>query len=134
MAKLPSIKRKPTSKAQSLRERAASAAKTGLPKRRVRKAASAAGKPFKRVLELGQRQYNITKPRSNGLGAVLTKPRAGFPRYFYNSWLELRQVSWPNRRTTWKLVFAVFAFATVFGLAIALVDFVLELIFKRIIL
>lgn len=134
MAKLPLPKKKSASKAPSLRERAASAARVHQPKRRVRTAASAAGKPLKRALELGRRQYHIIEPRESGLAATLTKPRSGFPRYFFNSWVELRQVSWPNRRTTWKLVFAVFAFAIVFGLAIALVDFVLELIFKRAVL
>jgi preprotein translocase SecE subunit len=56
------------------------------------------------------------------------------PRYFVNSWREVRQVSWPNRRETWRLTAAVFIFAIVFGSLVALVDKGLDEIFKKVIL
>lgn len=121
-------------KSESLRDRAAKASQVKTPKRRVRKAASAAGRPIGKLVTASRREYHLITPREKGVAGFLTKPRKVFPRYFINSWRELRQVSWPNRRTTWKLVFAVFAFATVFGVAIALVDYGLESVFKRIIL
>ena len=56
------------------------------------------------------------------------------PIYFVNSWRELRHVSWPNRRETWRLTVAVFIFAIVFGALIAGVDWILDQIFKKVIL
>jgi preprotein translocase subunit SecE len=54
--------------------------------------------------------------------------------YFKNSWKELRQVTWPGRKETWKLTFAVFMFAIVFGTIIALVDYGLDKVFRHLIL
>ncbi len=56
------------------------------------------------------------------------------PSYFVNSWREVKQVTWPNRRETWRLTLAVFIFAVVFGLLIAGVDWVLDQIFKKVVL
>ena len=56
------------------------------------------------------------------------------PTYFINSWREVRQVTWPSRRETWRLALAVFIFAVVFGVLIAGVDKGLDLIFKKVIL
>lgn len=56
------------------------------------------------------------------------------PSYFINSWREVRKVTWPNRRETWRLTLAVFIFAVVFGALIAGVDKTLDLIFKKVIL
>lgn len=127
-------KKQPAKKAESLRDKAAKASKAKAPKRRVRNAAVAAGRPLKRVAAVSRKQYHLITPREKGVVGFFTRTRKIFPRYFVNSWRELRQVTWPNRATTWRLVFAVFAFAIVFGLVIALVDFGLETVFKRIIL
>jgi len=56
------------------------------------------------------------------------------PVYFVNSWRELRHVGWPNRRETWRLTLAVFIFAIVFGALVAGVDWILDQIFKKVIL
>jgi preprotein translocase SecE subunit len=56
------------------------------------------------------------------------------PRYFINSWREVRQVTWPSRRETWRLTAAVFVFAIVFGALVAVVDKGLDEIFKKLIL
>lgn len=56
------------------------------------------------------------------------------PRYFVNAWREVRLVTWPTRKETWRLTLAVFVFAIVFGALIAGVDKVIDDIFKRIIL
>lgn len=56
------------------------------------------------------------------------------PKYFVNSWRELRQVNWPSRRETWRLTLAVFIFAVALGLAVAGVDWVLEALFRKFIL
>ncbi|HSW78758.1 MAG TPA: preprotein translocase subunit SecE [Candidatus Babeliales bacterium] len=56
------------------------------------------------------------------------------PRYFINSWRELRLVHWPSRRETWRLTLAVFIFAIVFGALVAGVDKSLDEIFKKVVL
>jgi preprotein translocase SecE subunit len=56
------------------------------------------------------------------------------PPYFRNSWKELRQVTWPTRRETFRLTGAVIAFSIVFGALIALVDFLLDKLFKEVLL
>lgn len=56
------------------------------------------------------------------------------PKYFRNSWAELRQVTWPDRMQTVRLTFAVIAFATVFGVVIAIVDFGLDKLFREVLL
>ena len=70
----------------------------------------------------------------NRLGRFLTKRRSLIPSYFKNSWREVRQVVWPNRRDTIKMTIAVFVFAVFFGLLIALVDYGLDKLFKQFIL
>jgi preprotein translocase SecE subunit len=54
--------------------------------------------------------------------------------YFRNAWGELRQVTWPDNRTTWRLTGAVLVFALVFGLMVAGLDFVLEKGFREVLL
>jgi preprotein translocase SecE subunit len=56
------------------------------------------------------------------------------PKYFRNSWKELRQVTWPNRRESLQLTSAVLLFAAVFGVLIAVVDFGLDKLFKQVLL
>ena len=56
------------------------------------------------------------------------------PAYFRNSWKELRLVTWPSRRLSIRLTFAVLLFAIVFGALIAVVDFGLDKLFKEILL
>jgi preprotein translocase SecE subunit len=56
------------------------------------------------------------------------------PKYFINSWREVRQVTWPNRRETWRLTGAVFVFAIVFGALVAVVDKGLDEVFKKLVL
>lgn len=56
------------------------------------------------------------------------------PRYVRNSWKELRQVTWPKRREAWQLTLAVIVFSVIFGAIIALVDYVLDKIFREVLL
>lgn len=53
------------------------------------------------------------------------------PPYIRNSWRELKQVTWTNRRQTWQLVNAVIIFSVVFGIIVAVVDFGLNKVFKE---
>ena len=56
------------------------------------------------------------------------------PSYIRSSWRELKLVTWPNRRESRRLTFAVLAFAVVFGALIASLDYGLSHLFKAILL
>ena len=104
--------KKPT---QTLRQ--ATANQSVPKKRRLRSSVKGAGKP------LGKVKAVVSKP-------VKKVGRLIIPRYFRNSWRELKEVTWPDARQTAKLTMAVVAFAAVFGVAIAIVDYGLEKIFR----
>ena len=38
---------------------------------------------------------------------ILFRPFVALGRYLRDSWREIRQVRWPNRKATWKMVLAV---------------------------
>lgn len=83
---------------------------------------------------LGKALKTLLRPLSP-LGRALAKILGWMmPRYFINAWRELRQVTWPNRRETWRLTGAVFVFAVVFGALVAIVDKGLDEFFKKVIL
>ncbi len=71
---------------------------------------------------------------ASGVGRLLRPLRFLVPTYFINAWREVRQVTWPSRRETWRLTLAVFIFAIVFGSLVAGVDKGLDEIFKKVIL
>jgi preprotein translocase subunit SecE len=56
------------------------------------------------------------------------------PKYFRNSWQELKQVTWPTGREAWKLTFAVILFAVIFGVLITVVDLGLDKLFRKVLI
>ena len=137
MADQPQNKRKPRIRktAPTVRERVEAAqAKASEDKpKRLRSLASKVPKPKKRPrLHLPNNKLLATVGRIlRPVGKVLSKLA---PRYFLNAWRELRQVTWPNRRETWRLTLAVMIFATVFGALVAAVDKGLDVAFKHLVL
>ena len=53
---------------------------------------------------------------------ILIRPFVYIWWYLRDSWRELRQVRWPNRKATWKMVLAVFVYTALFMLLIFLLD------------
>ena len=53
---------------------------------------------------------------------ILFRPFVALFRYLRDSWLELRQVRWPNRKATWKMVLAVIVYTLLFMAIIGLLD------------
>lgn len=87
---------------------------------------------FSRIFHIGRKEIYLPLP-DNKAGRFLNKRRSFVPRYFIDSWKELKLVTWPNRKTTWQLTFAVFMFAFIFGALITVVDYGLDKIFKAVI-
>lgn len=62
---------------------------------------------------------------------LLFRPFVALGTYLRDSWRELRQVRWPNRKTTWKLVLAVFVYTLVFVGFLVLLDIIFDLLFSK---
>jgi preprotein translocase SecE subunit len=121
-------------KTETVRERAEKAAVPAPEKpRRLRRTAGQVGRPLKRAAHVGRKEYYLPLP-DNRLGRFLNKRRHVIPRFFREAWQELRDVTWPGRRETWQLSLAVFVFAIIFGLLIAVTDYGLDKLFKRVFL
>jgi preprotein translocase SecE subunit len=108
--------------------------------RRVRQTASAASTPLRAI---GRFIRKIFRPFRFLLRPFKTRPARFVGRilskifllgYIKNSWIEVRQVTWPGRKETRQLTLAVFAFALVFGLLITVLDYGLTKIFEKVIL
>lgn len=50
--------------------------------------------------------------------------------YFAGAWEELKQVRWPNRRTTWALSLAVIIFSAFFVALIVVLDYFFQWLFE----
>lgn len=56
------------------------------------------------------------------------------PVYFRGAVREVRLVTWPDRKQSRQLTGAVIIFALIFGILVALVDYGLDKVFKKVIL
>lgn len=57
---------------------------------------------------------------------VISAPFRAIGRYFRDSFRELRQVRWPNRKNTWKITFSVILYVVVIVVFIMLLDALLK--------
>ena len=73
------------------------------------------------------------KAKSNKKVFILFRPFVAFGRYMRDSWREIRQVRWPNRKATWKMVLAVIIYTALFMLLISLLDLFFTWLFSLII-
>ncbi len=64
---------------------------------------------------------------------ILVRPFVYLGRYIRESWSEIRQVRWPNRKATWKMVVAVLAYTAIFVVLISLLDLFFRWLFSLII-
>lgn len=63
---------------------------------------------------------------------ILARPFVAFGRYLRDSWREIRQVRWPNRKATWKMTLAVLIYCAIFFVFILLLDMFFTFIFNLI--
>lgn len=71
-----------------------------------------------------------SKPTKSKKPFILLRPFIAFGRYLRDSWRELRQVRWPNRKLTWKLTAAVLIYCAIFVVFIVLLDMFFTFIFN----
>lgn len=123
-------------KGQSVRQKAAEGEKV-TKRRKLRTVASTPIKSAQRGLFKAAKPFNFllrplrTRP-VRFIGRILSKVL--FVGYFVNSWRELRKVTWPNRKQTIQLTFAVFVFAIIFAVFVSVVDFGLDKLFRKVFL
>ena len=67
---------------------------------------------------------------SNKKPFILIRPFVAFGHYLRDSWRELRQVRWPNRKMTWKMVLAVFVYTALFVSFLVVVDLLFDWLFN----
>lgn len=133
-------KQKSKAKSPSMRESAAQARQKADKPRRLQTRTKAAGKPLRllgKLLRMVFRPFRFvlipfkTRP-ARFIGRLISKVL--FLGYFINSWRELRQVEWPNRKQTIQLTLAVFCFAIVFATIVTSVDYGLDKLFRKVLL
>ncbi|PJE65169.1 preprotein translocase subunit SecE [Candidatus Saccharibacteria bacterium CG10_big_fil_rev_8_21_14_0_10_47_8] len=106
------------------------------------KVGSAKPKKFRRLARATTKPFRVVKIPSNPvtrflgrIGRIIGKVLGWLvPRYFVNSWREVRLVTWPGRKETWRLTLAVVIFAIVFGAMVAGVDKVIDILFRKLVL
>ncbi len=89
-----------------------------------------------------QKQKEIRKAKKKALKAekktdekkpfILFRPFVYLGRYLRDSWREIRQVRWPNRKATWKMVLAVIIYTALFVIIISLLDLFFTWLFNLI--
>ena len=130
-------KKRQLKKTETVRERSERSNETAKP-RTVKRTTSALKRPF--VL-LGRAIVFVLRPFSFLLIPFKTKPARFVGRiiasvflfkFFREAWGELRQVKWPNARETTRLTIAVFIFSLVFGAIVAVTDYGLDKVFKKV--
>jgi preprotein translocase SecE subunit len=94
--------------------------KTDSKEKADKKAAKKAEKAAKKAANTGKKHF------------ILFRPFFALGRYFKESWQEIRQVRWPNRKATWKLVLAVVIYSGIFVAILLLLDLLFSFIFNNI--
>ena len=61
----------------------------------------------------------------------ISKPFRPFGRYVKAAWQEIRQVRWPDRKTTWKMTLSVIIYVIIFAAVIMLLDALFAFIFNK---
>ena len=132
MAEQPAKKKRRIKNPESFRERIQKSSEASAKPSRsarltpVRRAASWLFRPITRLY--------ASKPLKPVRKVLSVVGKVVFPKYFRQSWQELKQTSWPNWQESRRLTSAVLIFAIVFGAAIALVDWGLDKVFKQLLL
>lgn len=75
----------------------------------------------------------MVKKNKKALFKKITTPFVAIGKYFSDSWKELKNVHWPNRKSTWSMIFAVLIFSGFFIVLITLLDIGFDELFKLII-
>ncbi|MBR2803438.1 preprotein translocase subunit SecE [Candidatus Saccharibacteria bacterium] len=76
----------------------------------------------KEARKAAKAEKKVARAEKNKKVFILFRPFVALGRYLRDSWREIRQVRWPNRKATWKMVLAVLIYTALFVIFISLVD------------
>lgn len=82
--------------------------------------------------ELKKKEKSEKKKADGKKPFILFRPFVALFNYLRDSWKELRQVRWPNRKATWKMVIAVLLYTALFVILISLLDIFFTWLFNLI--
>lgn len=133
MAEAKKPKKRMLKNTETVRERASKEKKEPKTTRRLSDARTKAATPLKKVANIGRKEYYLPMP-DNKFGRFLNKRRRVIPKYFRESWHEVRQVNWPSNKKTFQLTLAVFAFTAILVSIVSIVDYGLDKIFQKLLL
>ncbi len=88
-------------------------------------------KPKKEVSAV-KKPAKVEKPAEAKKPFVLLRPFVAFFRYLKDAFKEIRQVRWPSRKATWKMVLAVLIYTALFVVVISLLDLFFTWLFNLI--
>ena len=103
---------------------------------RRKKAASAVTRPASGIGKFLGTSLHIADHKEDGgrVHSALTKQRSIVPRYFRESFQEIREVTWPRFPEALRLTIAVFLFSAALALIVSGLDWLLSRAFEEIIL
>ena len=84
------------------------------------------------VLKKAEKEISRDGEKKTKKGFILFRPFVALFNYIRDSWREIRQVRWPNRKATWKMVLAVLVYTVLFIALITLLDVFLTWLFNLI--
>jgi preprotein translocase SecE subunit len=90
-------------------------------------------KKAKEIRKAEKAEKKAEKAKEGKKAFILFRPFVAFGRYLRDSWREIRQVRWPNRKATWKMVGAVLVYTALFVIFISLIDLFFRWLFSLII-
>ena len=90
-------------------------------------------KKEKEISKAEKAEKKAEKAKEGKKTFILFRPFVAFGRYLRDSWREIRQVRWPNRKATWKMVGAVLVYTALFVIFISLIDLFFRWLFSLII-
>ncbi len=61
---------------------------------------------------------------------IIFRPFIAFGHYVRDSWRELRQVRWPDRKSTWQMTLAVLIYCAIMMIFILLLDMLFTFLFN----
>ncbi|MBQ3468059.1 preprotein translocase subunit SecE [Candidatus Saccharibacteria bacterium] len=96
------------------------------------KAAKKLAEKEKKSFEKAEKKKERLEDREAQGGSKVKRALTAPFRYIRNSWREIRQVRWPNRKATWKMVLAIFVYSALFIALIMLLDLFFTWIFNLI--
>ena len=80
----------------------------------------------------GAKPNTASKPSKSKNSKSRRNPLSAITGYFRGAWQEIKQVRWPDRRSTWGMVGALIVFTAALFLVIILLDYGFAWLFKLI--